>query len=134
MSKGIVFTLDAILSILIASVVIVGVISFMGKTSLNQDRSLAIDIADSTIGVLETSGLLAESLENFDTEDLGVEIDWLLPSSLCGKVTFYNETYGELLSKSLHCWESPAKKVVVYRGFMINKTPYLAKLEVSLDE
>lgn len=88
--KSIIFTLDAILAILIAGVMITSSYFYISQTKISQlNRQNLYKISLDVLTILEKDGTLYDSVRTGSTSDLNDFLN-LLPAQICGSFTIYD--------------------------------------------
>ncbi|MFH1399855.1 MAG: hypothetical protein ABIG95_07165 [Candidatus Woesearchaeota archaeon] len=131
MKKAIIFSLDALVSLVVAIVVVFTLFRFMGTNY--QPRSQRVSIGADILALFERSNIFTNLVATNDSFELQMQFDYFLPSSLCGRITIFNQSL-QIHEVNLSCWNNTNPKSVAYRTFIYQKNPYYARMEISPNE
>ncbi|MBS1266659.1 MAG: hypothetical protein MAG795_00627 [Candidatus Woesearchaeota archaeon] len=127
MKKGLIFTLDATLAIIVAAALILSIMFYISKINVpTQNHDLHRRLRDSLI-VLEKNKVLKNSVLNPSSTDLQ---DFLvsLPANSCAKIEILNQNNLVVKTATKTSCDQPEEYLVVRRVFIANNQAYIAKM------
>ena len=96
--KSVIFTLDAIMAVLIAGIMITSAYFFISQTdAASFNRQNLNKISLDVLAVLEKDNTLKGSVESGSASELDTFLAFL-PSPLCGKVTVFDSNFTSVLT------------------------------------
>ena len=127
--KAIIFTLDALLALLLAISFFTYISFYFSDVAdpLYSDIGL-YSVTNDALTVLEKTGTLANVVRNSDITELQTYLD-VMPIQLCGNITIYNLANVRLFSAKRTSCTSPEKNVIVRKVFVSDFIPYLTTME-----
>lgn len=131
--RGISFTLDAIMVIMISIAFLFVLYRMMSNAPQNSQQNILSQESSDVLAVLESSGYFRRLLAG-DTDEFQMIVEWLMPDTKCGRITVYDKDCTELKMVNMTCWDSQEQKNVAYRTFIYEEEPYYAKMESWINE
>ncbi|RME15155.1 MAG: hypothetical protein D6797_07230 [Bdellovibrio sp.] len=130
--KGIIFTLDAIIAILVAASFILASFFYLSKaTNVPYDRQGIYDLSLDSLAVLEKKGDLAYSVENGSNSTLVEFLNFSLSQQVCGEIKIFNTDTFQLLTATKPGCTPINETSFARRVFIANNSKiYYAEMEV----
>lgn len=118
--KAIIFTLDAILALLIAATLIISSLYYLSKTeNIPYTEQGLYKISLDILTVLEKDGTLKTAVEESSATEIQGFLD-SLPVQICANITIYNTAQDNLLSVKKTACDSSEEKLFSRRVFIAN--------------
>ncbi|MBW2984326.1 hypothetical protein KY361_04380 [Candidatus Woesearchaeota archaeon] len=130
LKKGIIFSLDAILAVIIAGVMILACFFYLSHTSTNLYQNQDIyKISLDSLTILEKDNTLKTAVETNSTTTLQLFLD-SLPAQLCGDITVYTSSSSAVLSAQKTGCTAKNESTIAVRSFVANNfNVYYARME-----
>jgi hypothetical protein len=133
MKKGFIFSLDAIIAVLIALFMITSIIFYISQNSHSKNRENLNNIALDSLVLLEKNGALSATAISLDPSALDSYLG-TLPDNICAKIDLFESQAGGGLHKTISHYRagcpSSASYIISRRVFIASGSTYLAELEV----
>lgn len=129
MKKGLIFTLDAILALIVASSLILASFNYVSKAQMVWNKPTLLKISLNSLAVLELSQTLQDAVKASNADDTEEFLNNLLPNHVCAMVEFYDEADSLLLTAAKSGCTSSNYPTVNYRSFTANGNVYYARME-----
>lgn len=129
MKKGLIFTLDAILALIVASSLILASFNYVSQTQVAWNRPTLLKISLNSLAVLELSQTLQEAVKTSDAVDVEEFLNNLLPDNVCARVEFYDEADSLLMTAAKSGCASSNYPTVSYQGLSVSGDIYYARME-----
>ncbi|HLD42467.1 MAG TPA: hypothetical protein VJB08_00580 [Candidatus Nanoarchaeia archaeon] len=126
--NGFIFTLDALLAVLIGGILITSTYVLLSGGSPSSARQNLYQVALDSLTVLEKDHTLADAIETSSNADLDNFLD-ALPVHICGNITLYRNTTAGVLSSQGDC--AVSDPVVARRIFVTDFTSYYAEARMG---
>ncbi len=127
--KGLIFTIDAILALLSAIVILIVIYSILSNTNINNEYQDLSKIALDSLTVSEKNNALNSGVSG----DLSLLDNYLgaLPVNICGNISLYYANQNIITSSKKPGCLINDNMVIARRVFVSNYKMYFAKIEVS---
>lgn len=135
--RGIIFSLDMLVSIALAFLVITAIFSLSNTVDEKQvlEKHYSYDMLMDSLTMLETTKAFDYLLRYGDEVSFQTALDGFLPSSMCAKAHIFYNNNSEMFNITLPCFEEGSESLVVaHRSFIYEGTPYYCKLEAYSNE
>jgi hypothetical protein len=135
--RGIIFSLDMLVSIALAFLVITAIFSLSNTVDEKQvlEKHYSYNLLMDSLTMLETTKTFDYLLRYSDEVGFQTTLDGFLPNSMCAKAYIYYGNNSEMLNITLPCFEEGSESLVVaHRSFIYDGTPYYCKLEAYSNE
>jgi len=133
MKKGFIFSLDAIIAVLIALLMITSILFYLSQNSHSPNRENLNNIALDSLVLLEKSGALSATVISLDPSALDSYLG-TLPYNICARIELFESRADGSLSKTLSHYRAgcslPSSYIISRRVFIASRITYLAELEV----
>ncbi len=128
MKKGLIFTLDATIAIIVATAFILSIIFYISKVDVaTHNNDMHRQLMDS-LAVLEKNGALKDSVTNVSSLHLQDFIAGL-PTNTCAEILIIDQTETVIKTATKAGCTQPQEFLIVRRVFLVNRQAYLAKME-----
>ena len=125
--KGGIFTIDMLLALLVAGVILVASFALIGgKEQLTKDAAV---LAQDSLLVLESSKALANAVETNSNAQILQFLD-ALPSNICGNISVYSSPGLQILSGNKQGCDSSDAVDLARNAFILNFNVYYAEMQV----
>lgn len=121
LKKGGIFTIDAILALLISSAVIVYSFVLLGQNNNIEDDTDIITIAYDTLTVLEGSDVLSNAVNQNSIATISQFMN-NLPAHICANISIYTITSQQILSANKQNCNSSEQVSIARGAFIANNT------------
>ena len=129
--KAIIFTIDAILAILAAMVLIAGSFYYLSQTqNIQWTDADRFQIAINSLAVLELSNDLQNAVSSMSTAGLGNYLNTILPAQVCADITVFNEAQTQILTTIKNGCIVSNYRAVAIRDVYVNNNVYYARMQV----
>jgi len=127
--KALIFTLDAIFAVLIATSIIVSSYFYFSKTDiLTYTQQDIYRVSLDTLTILEKSSTLKNAVETSSTTNINSFID-TLPNRICTNVTIFDKNSNTVLhTLKTGCTRSLGERTFTSRVFIANYDVYYARV------
>ncbi|MBW2971004.1 hypothetical protein KY320_02485 [Candidatus Woesearchaeota archaeon] len=126
---GIIFTLDAVLAVLLGLVLVFAALSMISKSSISYTQATQERFALDNLAILEKTGLLQLSVSSQDYSALQHYID-NTPDNICLKLEIMDSTDMRILSiLKKYCTISDTQSIA-RRVFITDNQIFIAEMEV----
>ena len=129
MKKGIIFTLDATLAIVLALSIILSSMFYLSQTEVSFEKPTQYKLSMDSLAVLEKQGVLDRAVSSNSTTEIQSFLDFL-PSNTCAKIDLYDDSGAKFMSVRRSYCTYPEEYSVLRRVFISNYEIYNAKIEV----
>jgi hypothetical protein len=126
MKKGILFSLDASIALLIFMVILIGTLYYFSKTDISQNQEGLVLTSMDVLAVLEKSGKLGDATEGLD--EISPYIDQLSYNN-CFKIDILLSSGSKIFSTKKKSCDYSSSVVTARRVFMHNGNIYLVRIE-----
>jgi hypothetical protein len=133
--KGIVFTLDAVLSLVILVTMVMGILFFLNQqTDLVYNRNSLDTIARDSLTVLEKNNNLRNAV-NINNLEVVNRFMNALPSHICSSIILYDSFDNEVLTSTKSGCGTAIQRSVARRAFVtLGRNRYTAEMTVWFNE
>ena len=127
--KGLIFTIDAILALLSAIVILIAIYSILSNTDINNEYQDLSKIALDSLTVSEKNNALNLGVSG----DLSLLDNYLgaLPVNVCGNISLYYANQNIITSSKKPDCLINDNRVIARRAFLSDYKMHFAKIEVS---
>lgn len=129
MKKGIIFTLDATLAIVLALSIILSSMFYLSQSEVSFEKQNLYKLSMDVLAVLEKQDVLDHAISTNSTIEIQSYID-SLPPNTCVKIDLHDVSNAKLMSIRRTYCTYPEEYSVLRRVFISNYEIYNAKIEV----
>jgi hypothetical protein len=128
--KAFIFSLDAVIAVIIAGMMLLACFFYLSQTSTNIYKSQDLyKVSSDSLTILEKGNTLKTAVEANSTAAIQQFLN-SLPGQFCGNITIYTSASASLLSAQKTGCSSENEFSTAIRAFIAGNTEYYAKMEL----